>query len=105
MRYDLYRQEGAPAGSQQLRAQDPAPARRCGTELRKGHQGWERGDIDENRDVGGDGKEYEYGDEHEGRDGSGGNGSRNGREDWDYNRDESEKEREPGLEDVKRRAT
>ena len=54
-RYDLYRQEVAPAGSQQLRAQDPAPARRCGTEVRKGHQGREGGTNDENRDVGGDG--------------------------------------------------
>ena len=35
----LCRQEVTPVGSQQLRAQDPAPARRCDTEGRTGHQG------------------------------------------------------------------
>ena len=36
-RYHLCRQEVAPADSQQLRTQDPAPVRRCGTEGRTGH--------------------------------------------------------------------
>ena len=69
----------ASAGSQQLLAQDPAPARRCGTEGRTGHQRREGGNGDGNR--GGD--EDENGKEHECRDES-------------ENRDESGGEREPG---------
>ena len=37
--YSLCRQKVAPTGSQQLLAQDPAPARRCRVEGRTGHQG------------------------------------------------------------------
>ena len=44
----------APAGSQQLRAQDPAPARRCGTEGRTERQVREGGNGDGDRDGGGD---------------------------------------------------
>ena len=44
----------APAGSQQLRVQDLAPARRCSTEGRLGHQGWEGGNSDGHREGGGD---------------------------------------------------
>ena len=82
----LCRHEVASSGSQQLRAQDPAPVRRCGTEVRTGHQGRERGG-DGNRDGGGNGNgsKDEYGDEHEGTgggkngsDNEGGDGSRNG---------------------------
>ena len=54
-------------GSQQILAQDLAPARRCSTETRTGHQRREGvngvGNMDEY------GNEDEYGDEHAGRDG------------------------------------
>ena len=79
----------APAVSQQLQAQDPAPAPRCGIEGRTGHRGREGENGDGNR--GGDGNEGEDGNEHEGREG-GENGSGNG----DGNRDEGGEEREPG---------
>ena len=65
-RHHLCREEVAPAGSQQLRAQDSAPAHRCGTERRTWHQGREGRKGDGNRDEGGDGREYKHGDEHEG---------------------------------------
>ena len=85
----------APVGRQQLRPQDLAPARRCGTEERTGHQGPEEGNGD--RDGDGDGREDAYGHEHEGRDGGGnGSGSGNGREDEDENRYEGGGKREPG---------
>ena len=99
----------APEGSQQLREQDPAPARRCGTEGRTGHQGREGG----NRDGKEDGKEDECRDEHEGRD-EGENGSGNGIENEDEARGEVGEEREPrilrtgnrgGSEDAKRQVT
>ena len=64
----LCRQEVAPAGSQQLRAQGPAPVRRCCTKRRTGHQGREGGNGDGDRDRGGDGNEDEYGNEHKVRD-------------------------------------
>ena len=67
------------AGSQQLRAQDPTPVRRCGTEGRSGHQGWEGGNGDGNKDRGGDGNENEDRHRHENKDG-GGNGNGNGNE-------------------------
>ena len=44
--YTINCRQLTPAGSQQLRAQDPAPARRCGTEGRTGHQGREGGNGD-----------------------------------------------------------
>ena len=50
-----FRQEVVPAGNQQLRAQDPAPARRCDIEGRTWHQGLEGGNGDRNRDGGGAG--------------------------------------------------
>ena len=57
----------ASAGSQQLRAQHPAPSRRCGVHSERGEQGI------------GDGSEDEYGNEPEVRDGGGsGNRSENG---------------------------
>ena len=102
----------APAGSQQLRTQDPAPARRCGTEGSTRHQGREVGNGDGNRIGGGDGREDEYGDEHEGTDG-GDNGSGNRRENRDDNRGEGGGKRElgnlrignmDGSEDARRRA-
>ena len=77
----------APAGSQQLLAQDPAPARRCVTEGRTGHQGLEGGNGHGNRHGGGDGNEDEYGNEHECRDRSE-NGSGNGDENRDVGRGE-----------------
>ena len=80
-----------PADSQQLRAQDSAPARLCRTEGRTGHQGQEGGNGDGNRDEGRDGNEKEDGKGHKDRD-RGENRSRN--------RDESRQEggggREPG---------
>ena len=63
------RQEVAPAGSQQLRAQDLVPARRCGTEGRTGHQGREGGRDDGNRD--GSGNEYKAKDAGENWSGNG----------------------------------
>ena len=89
----------APAGSQQLRAQDPVPARRCGTEGRREHEGWKEGNDDRNTGGGGDGREDEYGDEHEGSDGGengSGNGSGNGRENGNEKINEGGGEREPG---------
>ena len=80
-----------PAGSQQLRAQDLAAARRCGTEGRTGHQGREGGNGDGNADEGGDGNKGEYGNEHKNRD-RGEYRSGNG----DENRDEGGAESEPG---------
>ena len=62
-----------PAGTQQLRAQDPAPVRRCGTEGTTGHPGREGRNGDGNRDEGGGGNA------HEDR-GGGGNGSGSGDE-------------------------
>ena len=64
-----------PAGSQQLRAQDPAPARWCGPGERTGHQGREGGTGDGNRDR--DRDEGEDGNGHVDTDG-GENGSENG---------------------------
>ena len=72
-RHPLYRQEVVPAGSRQLRVQDPAPARRCITEGKTGHQGRGGGNGDGNRGGGGDETENEYGDKHEGMN-AGGNG-------------------------------
>ena len=71
--------------------QDPAPARRCSAEGRTGHQGWEGGNGNGNRDGGGDGNEAEYGNEHECRD-----GGENGSGDGDENVDEGGEERESG---------
>ena len=71
--------------------QNPAPVGQCGTEVRIGLQGRERGSGDRNRDEGGDGNEDEDGNGHEDRDG-GGSGSRNG----DENRKEGGVERVPG---------
>ena len=85
-----------PVGSQQLRAQDPASALRCGIEEKTGHQRREGVNGDGNRGEGGDGKEIEYGDEHEGMDESG-----NGRED----KYEGGGERKPGSQDARKRAT
>ena len=67
--------------SQHLWAQDPAPARQCGTEGRTGHNGREGGNGDWNRGGGGDedGNEKEDGNGHEDRD-VGENGSGNGDE-------------------------
>ena len=76
--HDFCRQEVAPAGSQQLRVQDPALLHRCGTEVRTGHQRRAGGNDDRNREGGG--RADEYGNEHEGRDGGeSGRGSRNGK--------------------------
>ena len=71
----------APAGSQQLRAQDSAPVRRCGTEGRTGDQGREGGNGDGNRDGGGDENVNECPKGYEDRDGGG-----NGRGKGDGNR-------------------
>ena len=112
-RHHLCRQEVASAGSQQLLAQDPAPARRCGIEGRTGHHIREGGNGDRGRDGGVDRREDEYGDEHEGRYG-GKNGSGSGIRNGDENRDEGGGERKPGnlrsdnrggSEDATRRAT
>ena len=79
MRHCLCIQEVAPAGSQQLRAQDPAPARRCDTKWRTGHQGREGRPDDRNRDKSEDWNESENGNGHEDRDGGGnGTGARTG---------------------------
>ena len=68
------------AGSQQPRAQDPAPVRRCGTEGRFGPQGREGRDGDRSR--GGDGNDNEDGNGHEDRDvGDSGNVDESGGED------------------------
>ena len=56
----LCRWELAPIGSQQPRAQDPAPAGRYGTEGRRGHQGREGEYGDGNRDGGRHGDEDTY---------------------------------------------
>ena len=85
----LSRQGVAPVGSQQILAQDPAPARRCGTEGKPGHKRREGENGDEKRDVGGDGNKDQYGNEHEGSD-RGENGTENG----DENGDEGGKKRE-----------
>ena len=71
--------------------QDLAPAQQCGTEGRTGHQGWEGGNGDRNRDEGVDRSEDEYRNEHKGRD-EGKNGSENG----DENRGGGGGKREPG---------
>ena len=84
-RHHLCRQEVAPAGSQKLGAQNPAPARRCGTKGKTRNQGREGRHGDRNRDGGGDENDDKYGNEHNSRDG-GGNGSGNGGK----NRDEGE---------------
>ena len=97
----------APEYSQQLRVQDSAPIRRCGTEGRTGHQDSEGGNGDGNRNGSGDRREDEYGDGHEGRDGGedesrnwsrSGNLSRSGsgRKNEDDNRVEGGGESEPG---------
>ena len=77
----------ATAGNQQLRAQDPAPARRCDTEGRTGNQRRERRNGDRIRDGGGD----EDGNGHEGRDGC---ENRSGNE--NEIRNEGGGEKEPG---------
>ena len=59
--HPLCRQEVVPAGSRQLRAQVPAPARRCDTEGGTGHQGRQGGNDDGNRDRGGDGTKIAMG--------------------------------------------
>ena len=66
-------------GSQQLRARDPAPARRCGAEGRTGHRGQEGGNGNGNRDGCGDGNEDEDGNVHGDRD-CGGNEDESGEE-------------------------
>ena len=86
-RHHLCRQEIAPAGSQQFRAQYPAPVRRCGTDGKTGHPGREEENGDGNWDGGGDGNEDEYGSGREGRD-----GDENGNGDGDENREESGRE-------------
>ena len=88
--HHLCRYDMALAGSKQLRAQDPAPTRRSGTEGRTGHEGWVEERCDGNRDGDGNGDE--------GRDeGENGSGNR------DKNRDEGggEKERERDWEPSK----
>ena len=90
-RHHLCRQDVTPAGSQKLRAQDPAPARRCRTKGRRGNHGREGGNDGKNRDGGGDGNENGYVNEHEGGD-EGKNRSKNG----DESREEGEGERESG---------
>ena len=65
--------------SQQLRAQDLAPVRRCGTKGIAGQQGREGGGGGRNRDGSREVNEDEDRDGYEGRDG-GGNGSGNGDE-------------------------
>ena len=83
-RHHLCRQEVAPAGSHQLRAQERAPIRQYGTEGRTGHQ----------RREGGYGDGYKDGDGHE--DGNGredGDGSENGDGDGDENGNEGGGER------------
>ena len=103
-RHHLCQQDMAPTGNQQLRMQDPTPARRCSTEGRIGHQGREGGNRDGNRDGGGDGREYEcmwmstrVGMEAVTEVATGQNG--------DKYRDEGGGKRELGLEDVRRWAT
>ena len=54
-RHHFCRQEVAPAGGQQLRTQDPVPARRCRTEGRTGHLRQEGGNGDGNREGAGTG--------------------------------------------------
>ena len=75
----LCRREVVLSGSQKLRAQNLAPARRCGTrgDNRTGHQGREGGTGDGIRNAGGDGNENENrnGDTDEGGNGNG-NGER-----------------------------
>ncbi|CAM9742643.1 unnamed protein product [Ascophyllum nodosum] len=67
--HHVCRQEMAPESSQQLRAQEAAPVRRCGIERRTRHQGREGGNGDGNRD--GDGNEDEDGNGYEDRNGDG----------------------------------
>ena len=62
----------APAGSQQLLAQDSAPDRRCYRGENRAHQERKEGTSD-------DGNKDKYGNEHEGRN-EGENGSENGDE-------------------------
>ena len=70
--------------------QNPATARRCGTDGRTGHHRRERGNDDGNRDRDGDEKENKCGNEHEGK-----HGGKNWRGNRDENRDEGGGEREP----------
>ena len=86
-RHHLFRQEVAAESRQQLRAQEPALARRCGNEGRTGHQGREGGNGDENRngDGSGNGNEDEDGNDRKGRDGSENGSSENGNEKKKYN--------------------
>ena len=79
----------APARSQQLRRQDPAPAQRYRTERRTKHQGREGGNDDGNRARGGDGNVDDHVNVDKGWDG-GGNGSGNG----DENKDDHRRKRE-----------
>ena len=74
---------------------DPAPAQRCGSEGRGGHQEREGGNGDRNRNGGENGNEDEYGNEHEGRD-EGANGNGNG----DKNREEVEGRYSLGINDA-----
>ena len=84
-RYLLCIQDVAPVGSQQLWAQGPGPARRCGTKGITGLQGRERGIGDGNED------EDEDGSGHENRD-----GCENKSKDGDEKREEGGGERESG---------
>ena len=59
-----------PAGSQQLRVQDPVLVRRCGTVGRTAHHGQERGIGNGNRDRGGDEREDVDRNENKGRGGA-----------------------------------
>ena len=88
-----------PADSQQLRTQDPAPARRCGTEGRtvKGTRDGRGKDGYGNRDGGGEGNENEDGNGHGDRD-----GGKSGSGNEDENREEGGEERERAWEPTKR---
>ena len=93
----------AAAGSQQLRAKNPAPAPRCGTVWRAGNEEREGRNSDGKSDGGGDGREDEYGDEHACRDGGENrieNGIENKRENGDFRNGYRR-----GSEDARRRMT
>ena len=87
--HHLCRQEVAPAGSQQVWAQDPAPARRCCTERSTGHRVREGKNGD--GDGGENGNDNEEGNPYKCRD-----RDKDGRGNGDENRDEGRGEREPG---------
>ena len=81
--HHLCGQKVAPAGSQKLVSQDPAPNKRCGIEERTGHQRRQGRNGDGNRDGGGDGDMDRDGD----GDGNG-DGDGDGDEDEDGNKHE-----------------